>query len=68
MKIIRKLIVSTILILTSCNVFAQYTLDWEQNAGVDSKLSVMSAIDSLDNVVVTGYLQSYQMFTRKYDI
>lgn len=28
----------------------------------------MSAVDSLDNVVVTGYLQSYRMYTRKYDI
>lgn len=56
------------LLIAATNLFAQYTLDWQQNANWDQKQSVMSAVDSLDNVVVTGYLQSYQMFTRKYDI
>jgi hypothetical protein len=55
-------------LLISSNVFAQYTLDWERNANQDQKQSVMSAVDSQDNVVVTGYLQSYRMFTRKYNI
>ena len=57
---------STTLPVTS--LFAQYALDWQQNANWDQKQSVMCAVDSLDNVVVTGYLQSYRMFTRKYDI
>ncbi len=68
MKTTIKLFTLFILILSSGNTSAQYTLEWEQNASQDQKQSVMSAIDSLDNVVVTGYLQSYQMFTRKYDI
>jgi Secretion system C-terminal sorting domain len=56
------------LLIAATNLFAQYTLDWQQNANYDQKQSVMSAVDSLDNVVVTGYLQNYRMFTRKYDI
>lgn len=47
---------------------AQYTLDWMQPCGEFNKISVMSATDSQDNIIVTGYLQSYQIFTRKYDI
>ena len=55
-------------LIAATNTFAQYTLDWQQNASLDQKQSVMSTVDSLDNVVVTGYLQSFKMFTRKYDI
>ena len=55
-------------LFSSKNTSAQYTLDWEHNANQDSKKSVMSAIDTQDNVVVAGYLQSYRMYTRKYDI
>lgn len=61
-------ILLSFVLLISTNIFAQYTLDWQQNASWDQKQSVMCAVDSLDNVVVTGYLQSYQIFTRKYDI
>ncbi|MFN0188347.1 MAG: hypothetical protein ACKVQV_06565 [Bacteroidia bacterium] len=57
-----------IMILNTPDSLAQFTFDWEQNASFDQKQSVMSAVDSLDNIIVTGYLQSYRMFTRKYDI
>ncbi len=57
-----------LLLMNTANLFAQYTFDWEQNAAMDQKQSVMSAVDSLDNVIVTGYLQAHRIFTRKYDI
>ncbi|MBP9082579.1 MAG: T9SS type A sorting domain-containing protein [Bacteroidia bacterium] len=47
---------------------AQYTLDWIQPCGEFNKISVMSVTDDQDNLIVTGYWQSYQIFTRKYDI
>lgn len=50
------------------NLFAQYTFDWMQGAGNYSKTSVMSTVDSEDNLIVTGYWQNFQIFTRKYDI
>ena len=61
-------ILGCFLLLNTTDSTAQYTLDWQQNASLDQKQSVMSVVDSLDNIVVTGYLQSNQMFTRKYDI
>ena len=68
MKNFTKILIASIIFISSSNAFAQYTLDWERNASFDQKQSVMSAVDSQDNVVVTGYLQSNAMFTRKYDI
>jgi len=57
-----------LIFLISSNAFGQYDLEWQQNAGQDSKKSVMSTVDSQDNIIVTGYLQSYRMYARKYDI
>lgn len=68
MKNFTQLALFTLLLFSNSNTSAQYTLAWEQNAGQDSKKSVMSAIDTQDNLVVTGYLQSYRMYTRKYDL
>jgi hypothetical protein len=68
MKNFTQLLFVLLVLFSSKNTTAQYTLDWEQNANQDSKKSVMSAIDTQDNVVVAGYLQSYHMYTRKYDI
>jgi hypothetical protein len=67
MKRLRILILFYIFALTS-NAFAQYNLDWQQNANNDSKKSVMSVVDSQDNIIVTGYMQNFQIFTRKYDL
>jgi hypothetical protein len=61
------LILFYVIAMTS-NAIAQYNLDWQQNANNDSKTSVMSVVDSQDNIIVTGYLQSFQIFTRKYDL
>ncbi len=60
------LILFCIVLLNTTKSLAQYILDWQQNASLDQKQTVMSAVDSLDNVVLTGYLQSNGMFTRKY--
>lgn len=68
MKYITRLLVASIIFFSSSNMFAQYALDWMNPAGDDQKQSVMSTVDSQDNVIVTGYWQSYQIFTRKYDI
>ncbi len=68
MKNIIQLSIACLVFLISSNIFGQYTLDWQQNASQDAKKSVMSAIDTQNNIVVTGYLQSYRMYTRKYDI
>lgn len=65
MKKTKTILIGLLLISTS-GLFAQYTLDWQQNANLDQKQNVMSAVDSQDNVVLTGYLQSNGMFTRKY--
>ena len=62
------LLIALLLFLTTSNIFGQFTLDWQQNANQDQKQSVMSIVDSQDNIIVTGYLQNNQIFTRKYNI
>lgn len=52
----------------STNLSAQYNIDWMSDAGNYSKTAVMSAKDNLDNLIVTGYWQSYHIFTRKVSI
>lgn len=64
----KQIILTGILLLYATNLLAQYTFDWMQGAGNYSKTSVMSAVDSEDNLIVTGYWTNYQIFTRKYDI
>ncbi len=60
------LIAGSVFLITT-NLFAQYTLDWMQISGADGKTSVMSVVDSSDNLTVTGNYAS-QIFTRKYDL
>lgn len=65
----KKLIALTVFILIiSINLKAQYNFDWMQGAGNYSKNSVMSTVDSDDNLIVTGYWQNFETYTRKYDI
>jgi hypothetical protein len=65
----KKILMAIVCFFTAVTtVFAQYTIDWQQNASQDQKQSVMSTVDSQDNIIVTGYLQNNQIFTRKYDI
>ncbi|MDP1623198.1 MAG: T9SS type A sorting domain-containing protein [Bacteroidales bacterium] len=57
-----------ILLLVSANLFSQYTIDWVNPCGNFNKIGVMSAVDNLDNLIITGYFQSENIYTRKYDI
>lgn len=57
----------TVLLLLSLNSLAQYTTDWIRPADNYQKTGTMVARDSLDNVFVTGYIQSQNTYTRKYD-
>lgn len=47
---------------------AQFTFDWMEGAGNNSKISIMSAVDSEDNLIITGYWQNFKVYVRKYDI
>ncbi len=58
----------TAILFVTTNLFAQYAIDWINPCGVFNKINVASAIDSQDNLIVTGYYQSENMYTRKYDL
>lgn len=64
----KQLLLLVCVLIMSSNAFAQYTLDWQQNAGNDSRTSQMCAVDSQDNIIVTGYAANNSLFTRKYNI
>lgn len=65
----KKAITITVFVLLApiSNIVAQYTFDWMKSSGSSSKTAVMSAVDLSDHLIVTGYWQNYQTFTRKYD-
>jgi len=46
---------------------AQYTTDWIRPADNYLKSGTMIARDNADNAIVTGYIQSQNIYTRKYD-
>lgn len=58
----------SLLAVFSSELIAQYTIDWMIEAGNYNKTAVMSAKDNSDNLIVTGYWQSYNIFTRKVSI
>ena len=60
-------ILTAFTLLFSSHSFAQYTTDWIRPADNYMKNGVFIARDSLDNVIVTGYIQSENIYTRKYD-
>jgi hypothetical protein len=55
------------LLIGSTFAFAQYTTDWIRPADNTLKSGTMIARDNSDNVIVTGYIQSQNIYTRKYD-
>lgn len=55
------------LLVVSAHGFAQYTTDWIRPADNYLKSGTMIARDNADNVIVTGYIQSENIYTRKYD-
>lgn len=61
------IILGFFILVTTSNLFAQYTIDWMQSSGNYAKTSVMSVLDSSDKFIVTGYIQNNKIFTRKYD-
>ena len=54
-------------LLVSINLFASYSTDWIKPADNYLKSGSMIARDKSDNVIVTGYIQSQNIYTRKYD-
>ena len=64
----KQLLLLIFVLLLSNHSFAQYTLDWMQDEGEYNKTATMMAIDSQDNLIVTGYFTHQNIYTRKYDI
>ena len=65
----KKLLLLLIFVLILSNhSFAQYTLDWMHDENEYNKTATMMATDSQDNLIVTGYLNTENIYTRKYDI
>lgn len=64
----KRIALTASILFLSIQLMAQYTLDWLQSSDEAQKQSIMSTVDSQDNIIVTGFWQSYQIFTRKYDI
>lgn len=58
---------SAFLLVFSANLSAQYSTDWIRPADSYQKTGVMMVRDNSDNVVVTGYWASNNIYTRKYD-
>ncbi len=56
-----------LLTLISGNIFSQFSVDWIRPADNFQKSGSMISRDNLDNVIVTGYLVSNNIYTRKYD-
>ncbi len=55
------------LLMISSNLFASYSTDWIRPADNYQKSGTMIARDKSDNLIVTGYITSNRMYTRKYD-
>jgi hypothetical protein len=55
------------LLVISAGLVAQYSTDWIKPADNYLKSGTMIARDIADNVIVTGYIQSQNIYTRKYD-
>src|SRR5580765_7391699 len=61
------MVLAGFLLMISANLFASYSTDWIKPAGNYLKTGSMIAHDKADNVIVTGYIQSQNIYTRKYD-
>jgi Secretion system C-terminal sorting domain/Fibronectin type III domain len=60
-------IILTILSAIAGKITAQYSTDWIRPADSYQKTGVMLVRDNADNVIVTGYWTSNNIYTRKYD-
>lgn len=63
----KALTISVWLMLIVSVSFAQYSTDWIRPGDMFQKTGVMLVQDRDDNVVVTGYYPSNNIYTRKYD-
>ena len=63
----KTIILISYLLTASANLFANYYTDWIKPADNYQKSGCMIARDNADNVVVTGYIQAQNIYTRKYD-
>ncbi|MFZ4707469.1 MAG: GEVED domain-containing protein [Bacteroidales bacterium] len=61
------LIILLNLFVGTISLNAQYSTDWIRPADNYQKTGSMIARDNSDNVIVTGYIQSQNIYTRKYD-
>jgi hypothetical protein len=61
------LLLSYLLLVVFVGINAQYSTDWIRPADNYLKSGTMIARDISDNVIVTGYIQSQNIYTRKYD-
>src|SRR6476620_3042737 len=55
------------LVMVSVNLFANYSTDWIKPADNYLKSGSMIVRDNADNLIVTGYIQAQNIYTRKYD-
>jgi hypothetical protein len=64
----KKIVLPLITLLMGFSILsAQYSTDWIRPADNYQKSGTMIARDNADNVIVTGYIQSQNIYTRKYD-
>ncbi|MBK9399733.1 MAG: T9SS type A sorting domain-containing protein [Bacteroidetes bacterium] len=61
------LYISGLLLLISTHLFASYSVDWLKTADGNQKSGTMIARDKSDNLFVTGYRTTQNIYTRKYD-
>ncbi len=60
-------LLSMFFMLLSANLLSQYSTDWIRPADNIAKTGCTIVRDSSDNVFVTGYIQSQNIYTRKYN-
>jgi hypothetical protein len=63
----KKIIFLLSCLLVAGNLAAQYITDWIRPADNYLKTGTMIARDNTDNLIVTCYIQSQNIYTRKYD-
>ncbi|HUM47771.1 MAG TPA: GEVED domain-containing protein [Chitinophagales bacterium] len=64
----KKILASLVLLLTvTTSLFASYSTDWIKTGGNYLKSGSMIARDKADNLIVAGYIQAENIYTRKYD-
>jgi hypothetical protein len=65
----KKHLLLALFVLLSVQILnAQYSLHWLHDASLFNKIGSRSVVDNGDNIIVTGYYQSENIYTRKYDI